>query len=217
MTNDELTALAIEICNGDEDKTELLWLQLRRYIAKSAIRWNRAFQGKNGATVDDLIQSSYFALLTALRQFNPEKGSFINYFTYSMKHEFAKTLGILSQQDKNAPLDNAMSLDAPMESQKVSDASAVDEFVEDEQATQAFQEIEDRLVHDHLCVILSSMLKQLHPREQKILHDHYWNGVSFAEIARQDGVCKQCIDQIKSRAFAKIKSMPEAAQLRQFF
>lgn len=65
MTNEELAEL---IQAGERDKIQELWEQVRRFAYQQANRWARIERG--GATVADLEQSSFVALLDALEGWN---------------------------------------------------------------------------------------------------------------------------------------------------
>lgn len=69
------------------------------------------------------------------------------------------------------------------------------------------------LVSDQLTEQLWKLVDKLNPREQEIIKEIYLHNKSGAEIGREKGVSNQRINQIKQKAFNKIKKQPESKEL----
>lgn len=79
MTDEQLVQA---IQKGEAQPIEL-WLQMRNYIRKMARRY---LKDDKDPLLDDLMQESYFALLDAVRLYDPEKGiPFSKYSSYWIK------------------------------------------------------------------------------------------------------------------------------------
>lgn len=214
MTNEEL---AVKIRNGETALIETLWTQVRRFVYKEAGKWNRAFEGRNGSTVDDFIQSAYPALLRAIAYFDPDKeqcNSFLTAFHFCLRTAFSEIAGVRTKKACKSPLDHSLSLNAPI----VSDDEdfSLENLIEDEQAYQEFQSVEDQVLHEQLCAILYPMIEELTPDQQEILFARYWEGLSCEEIGERGGVSRQRVHQIESAALQRLRRHPVTEQLKTF-
>lgn len=83
MSNEEL---AVYLKENPEDKArqELLYFQVVNYVKKYI---NRFFPA---ADKEDLLQESYFALMKTVNMYNPDKGSFLNYFTWYLRNYLSR-------------------------------------------------------------------------------------------------------------------------------
>lgn len=108
-TNEEL---AQAIKTGERDKLLTLWDQVRRFAYQQARRWAAA--GRGGATVEDLQQESFLALLDALERWRPDAGPFLSMYALRLKAAFTAATGQRTQRDRLDPLQDSTSLDAPM-------------------------------------------------------------------------------------------------------
>lgn len=78
MTTDEIAA-AVQA--GQADILEL-WDAVRYFAKKQAGRWLRAWDGRGGVVLDDLLQVSFLAILDALGNWKPDGGSFYRLVCY---------------------------------------------------------------------------------------------------------------------------------------
>ena len=84
MTNEQLCH---EIREGRVQPVEL-WLRLRKYIRKIALRY---VKNGNDTLLDDLMQESYYALLSAIENYQDDgRASFAHYASYWFKSRFAR-------------------------------------------------------------------------------------------------------------------------------
>ena len=83
MSNEEL---AVYLKEHPEDKArqEVLYFQVVNYVKKYI---NRFFPA---ADKEDLLQESYFALMKTVKMYNPDKGSFLNYFTWYLRNYLSR-------------------------------------------------------------------------------------------------------------------------------
>lgn len=83
MSNEEL---AVYLKENPEDKArqEVLYFQVVNYVKKYI---NRFFPA---ADKEDLLQESYFALMKTVNMYNPDKGSFLNYFTWYLRNYLSR-------------------------------------------------------------------------------------------------------------------------------
>ena len=80
-------AAAVQAGNAD---ILTLWAAVERYALKRANRWDKAFQGRYGITLDDLRQTAFIALTKAVELWDPERGGFIGAYELQLKSTFAE-------------------------------------------------------------------------------------------------------------------------------
>ncbi len=83
MSNEEL-AMYLKEHPEDKARQELLYFQVVNYVKKYI---NRFF---SAADKEDLLQESYFALMKTVSMYNPDKGSFLNYFTWYLRNYLSR-------------------------------------------------------------------------------------------------------------------------------
>ena len=105
-------AAAVQAGNAD---ILALWAAVERYAAKRANRWNKAFQGRYGVTLDDLKQTAFVALAKAVELWDQERGGFVGAYELQLKSTFAELYRQRSKRNALDPLNTAVSLDAPAE------------------------------------------------------------------------------------------------------
>lgn len=213
MTNEEL---ATRIKGGETGLIEVLWKQVQLFVRKEAKRWERAFDGRNGFTADDLIQASYPAFLKTISRFDPNNekgGKFISLLRFYSLKAFSETAEVSTAEQKKSPLNASISLDAPVST----DADNVlANIAEDTTAAQAFRAVEDLIAHEQLCSSLYPLLNRLTSEEQEILYSRYWEGLSCEEVGKRGGVSRQRVHQIELKALDKLRRIPAVKQLKIF-
>ena len=80
-------AAAVQAGNAD---ILTLWAAVERYALKRANRWDKAFQGRYGITLDDLRQTAFIALAKAVELWNQERGGFIGAYELQLKSFFSE-------------------------------------------------------------------------------------------------------------------------------
>lgn len=213
MSNEEL---AVKIKDGEIGLIEELWKQVQLFIRKEANRWERAFDGRNGFTADDMVQSTYPAFLKTIEYFDPSNekgGKFLTALRFFMLKSFAETAEVFTAKQKKSPLNGSTSLDAPVSTD--ADNTLAD-IIKDTTAEQAFRAVEDQIAHEQICSSLYPLLNMLTSEEQEIIFAHYWEGLSFEEIGKRGGVSRQRVHQIESKALNKLRRIPAVKQLRYF-
>lgn len=83
MSNEEL-ATYLQEHPTDKARQEVLYFQVVNYVKKYI---NRFFPA---ADKEDLLQESYFALMKTVKMYNPDKGSFLNYFTWYLRNYLSR-------------------------------------------------------------------------------------------------------------------------------
>ena len=115
MTNEEAAAA---IKRGRLDLLPLLWEQVQRLTALMAYQYhvrNTDLCAASGVTVDDLQQEAYFALLEAVRYFDPDSGyTFTTCLNHPLQNAFNALCGMRTSKSRKEPLNTAKSLYEPI-------------------------------------------------------------------------------------------------------
>ena len=210
MTNEEL---AERIKNGETEKIPELWDQVYKLIHLRAEKWMNGRESVNGHSVDDLMQTGFFAFLKAIEYFEPGKGSsFAMVLWLQLSTAFRRVLQLNRNEESRDPLNRSISLD-----NKIGESDGTfEDMVIDESATQDFHEIENLLTHKQLQAVLYPILDSLKISEQEVIYCRYWLGMTCREIAPIYKVSFQRINQIEKSALKHIVNHPDARRLSSF-
>lgn len=168
MTTDEIAA-AVQA--GEADILEL-WDAVRYFAKKQAGRWLRAWDGRGGVVLDDLLQVSFLALLDALGSWKPDGGSFIGWYAMRLKTAFAAVYGQRTEKQRRDPLQSSISLETPLEDS--SGELTVADTVPDPAAELAFDEVSEADMAQRLHKVLETALDALpEPQKTAIVQRYY--------------------------------------------
>ena len=191
MTNEELVIL---IQQGNADSIIELWEQTKRFISIRA----EAYLNNSTFSFDflpDLEQAGYFALIDAAETYDPDKGaSFIHYLTFHLKNNFREALGIRSDRQSRDPLHNASSLDMPIKNSKSDDSFLISDIYGSEDL--AYEDVEEKVYREELRGLLQNEIDLLPDKEARAIEMHYWQGMTYQEIADVEGTS---LEQIRQR------------------
>ena len=158
MTNEELASLIQE---GNTALLPSLWEQVERFTAAKAKDYFSLHPltcSASGVTLEDLQQEAYFALLDAVRYYDPEAGhTFLTYMRYPLQNAFNALCGRRTQKSKQAPLNHSKSLYTPIGEEDITLADTL----EDESAAEDFQQAEAAIYHRQLHNALEECLSTL--------------------------------------------------------
>ena len=170
MTTDKIAA-AVQA--GDSDILEL-WQAVERFAKKQALRWCRAWEGRGGVVLDDLMQASFLALLDALGSWKPDGGSFIGWYAMRIKTAFAAVYGQRTEKQRRDPLQSAISLETPLEDSN--EELTVADTVPDPAAELAFDEVSDVDMAQRLHNALEKALDALPEPQKTAIVQRYYMG-----------------------------------------
>ena len=204
LTNEEL-ALLIK-----DGKTELyteLWENCKDLISLIAhkhftVNYDRCISV--GVTVDDIIQSGYFALIDAVKYFDTESGyKFVTYLNLPFKRQVNILLGYNTSYRDG--LDYSTSLDVPI-NDDIGETTLADTII-DENSENAFINAENYIFNTQLKTALNNAISTLPDREQSILINNYFNSLPLAEIERcYQNLNYQQLRNIRDAALVKLRT-----------
>lgn len=182
MTTDEIAA-AVQA--GQADILEL-WDAVRYFAKKQAGRWLRAWEGRGGVVLDDLMQVSFLALLDALGSWKPDGGSFIGWYAMRLKTAFAAVYGQRTEKQRRDPLQSAISLETPLEDSN--EELTVADTVPDPAAELAFDDVAAADMACRLHDALENALSTLPQEQADALRMKYFEGLQADAKTCQKGL-----------------------------
>lgn len=209
MKNEEL-AKAIQ--NGQHELIETLWEQCYKYIHYQAGRWANAWKHQADFDIDDLIQSGYFAVCTAVESWNCKKGtSFISYLDLCLKTEFQKVAGCRTTAQKKEPIRNAIRFESPAfdepEGLTVGETLGAD--------CEALIEIEEQDFREHLIKAVREAVAALPEQKRLAIEAHYFQGLPFTAVAERLSVSPSRAAQVTKEGLRIIRERKQGAELRE--
>ena len=213
MTNEELVIL---IKQGDTGYIPQLWEQVRRFITQQAVHTYRLYSNKNGAELDDLIQSGYFAVIKAVEYYKPESGlMFTTFLSNTLKTAFAETMGMRCVHAKREPLNNAASLDAPIGgTDHFSLLDTIADLLPDGNDVET--EIVQSFYTKELRAALDKALETLTPKRRKSIELRYFFELPVEKIAEVQDMSAQSIYNEIDDSLWKMRSGKYKALLASF-
>ena len=145
-----------------------LWKEVRRFAIKQGLRWLRALDGKGGATLDDLEQCAFLAMLDALESWNIDSGSFIGWYAYQLRTAYQTAMGVRTKRDKQDPINSALPLDEPLTDQE-GDSFTIADVTPDPDAEVAFDLADVRYA-------VQSALAAIPADERRAVIAEFWYG-----------------------------------------
>lgn len=182
MTTDE-NAAAVQA--GEADILEL-WDAVRYFAKKQAGRWLRAWDGRGGVVLDDLLQVSFLALLDALGSWKPDGGSFVGWYAMRLKTAFAAVYGQRTEKQRRDPLQSAISLETPLEDSN--EELTVADTVPDPAAELAFDDVVAADMAYRLHNALENVLSALPQEQADALRTKYYDDRPADAKACQKGL-----------------------------
>jgi RNA polymerase sporulation-specific sigma factor len=209
MSNEELVK---RIKDGETNLLADLWMQVRRFIAKRASVFLLQHRDRSKVDKEDLIQSGYFALLEAIRKYDPEAGSsFINYFNYHLRRRFRMEAGIWSSR-RDALLE-ALSIDDVIWGGDNEDVTFAD-TIKSEAAEAEFDEAIERVKNEQIANAVKKCMQKLKPIYQEVLIQIYFEQHKIKDIAKDHGLSNRQVTLIHHWAIKRLRVMPAIRKLK---
>ena len=202
--------------SGDQAALWALWEQNQGFTRRQARRVLRARHalGRYDTELEDLLQSAWFALERAARDYDPGSGyKFLTFYHKHLKNAFAEATGARSEKQKRDPLHTADSIDRPLDS---SDAEGVTLGDMAADPVDQYEEAEERLYQEWLRDLLNAQLDKLPPEQAEPLRLQYWHGMTLDQIAETCGVKRDIVVQRKARGLRQLRRQRDILQLGQY-
>lgn len=187
---DEL--LCSQAAAGDRTSEEVLLLRYNRLVRICARPYFLA-----GGDSEDLIQEGMVGLLSAVREFSPDRGASFRTFAEACIRNRILSAVRMAARDKHTPLNHYVSYDPPLldgitdsypfRAARASEQNPEDMFILEEERRER----------------LGTLRGQLSGLETDILK-YYLRGYSYAEIAEQVGRSSKAVDNAVQRIRRKV-------------
>lgn len=203
MSNEEL---AMRIKAGEQEHLVTLWGQIKRLVAVIAYRYNGLQERYSFIDFEDLTQCGYFAMLKAIKSFNPEKGfKFTSYLNFHYRNCIYDMIG--SRKSRTELIPPAISLNATLNSDSDTEfMTMVNEA--------ASGDVSDNLEQEELSRIVAAAVDKLHGKQPAIIKGLYFEDKTLAQLAEELNIYNaERVRQIKIRAFERLRAMPELREL----
>ena len=216
MTNEEM-ALAIQ--QGGKSQIAPLWEQLYRLIGMHAGRCFWRLQDRcaaAGVTEEDLIQTGFFALLDAVRAYDPASGYKLTAFLrYPLQNRFNALLGLRTVKAQKDPLNGYESLDEPIGSEDADFTRS--DVLPDENAGQAFEDVIESEWRRSLRVVEDEIIStHLTESQATAVRGEFFEGLKLQPIADQLGVSRERVRQLRQTGLRKLRADTVSWKLRPF-
>lgn len=209
MTNEEFAA---KLHEGDPFVAHELWENVKRFAMKTANRWDRAFNGHAGVTVDDLIGSAYVAMVDAAASYAPDSGSFLTWYAFYLKTAFCECYGL--RRRHTDPLNDAQSLDAPLGDDE---DGVLSDLIADPNGETPLQDLEEQLYQQQLHDALEFELGKLSDPGGAVLRMRYYDQMTYKEIASSTGETVSRVRTLEEKGLQKIRYSDTSKGLLEFF
>jgi len=213
MSNEELVA-AIQA--GQVELIPQLWENVEKLIAWRANRFLAAISATglcHGVEIGDLLNSSYFAVLAAVKTYDSEKCQFSTWLLWFLKTAFAEASGYRTEKQRSDPLRYALSLDTPLDDE---DGDAIGDLQADPAATIPFENVDEAIYRNQLHQVLDESITQLPAVQTEILRRHYWDQQTLEDIGAVIGKSTERVRQLKERAIHTLKTQPFSENMDAF-
>ncbi len=174
MTNEELV---VQIQSGHTEYLPQLWDQVEKFVKMRAGKYLYLLGDNLTVEFDELYDSGYLALLSAVKGFSPDKGfSFLTYFEYALKTYFRRIAGI----KKSDSIRIAVSLSTPLTEDE--DCTIEDTLADD---TDIVEEVTKKIRGKELHKALEAALSTLEPHEERIIRMRYYSNMPILDISKK--------------------------------
>lgn len=209
MSNEEL---AERIRNGDKAAIPELWEGVKRFIHQQAFRYYCYCPGRGGTELEDLVQSSFIAMMDAAKSFKSDMGcGFLSYLEFYLRNEFRKCFGLYSK--KPDPLnEKPRSLNEPIAEDK-GDGTLADTI---QDPADPIGDAERRIWLEQLRSALDAALDQLPQDQRRTIKARYYQGKTIEETAAATGAEKTEVRNLERRGLDQLRNQKHKNGLEQF-
>lgn len=214
MSNEELVA---EIQAGAVDRMGELWGQVERLVKWKANHIMTALEGCPGRGVEfeDLHQSGYLAMVTAVNTYDPAAGgAFSTWFMYHLKKAFAEATGYRTQKGREEPLNHALRLETPLNDD--ANAGVFGDVIQDPKGMATLEAVEEREYHKQLHEALEAALAGVPKKYADVLRMKYYQGLTLSEIGEKFAVAAERVRTMENKGIRILRQPKTASQLYAF-
>ena len=213
MSNEELVAA---IQSGQTELLPQLWENVEKLIAWRANRFLSAISATglcHGVESGDLINSGYFAMLAAIKTYEPEQSKFSSWLLQYLQTAFAEVTGYRTEKQRSDPLRYALSMDMPLEEE---DSDTLGDLHADPAATIPFENVDAETFRGQLHNALEEAISNLPDIQAVVIRRHYWDQQTLEEIGVAIGKSTERARQLEEKAIRAMRKQPCSRHLEDF-
>lgn len=209
-TKTDLAALVAAYQSGAQADPLPIWDAVRYYVKRQAGRF-LARSGITCADLEDMMQSGFIALLSALETYQAGEGEFLPWLRNYLITEFMRAAnGGRSLRHENEPANRAISI--------YTETSEDGETILDVLADPAdpYTAAEERIYQEQLHAALDAAIDKLPKRQAQTLRSYYFYGQTQAEIAQDQGRAAQAVAASIKQGLQTLRRQSRSNRLRDF-
>ncbi len=207
MTNEELVLL---IQQGHKEYCSELWGQVRKLIHKLIFEHSKKRILPNDIEHEDLHQCGYFAMLAAVKAYNPDKSyKFNTYLEYHIKNTINEAVNHGKRLGQNIPTVKVYSYNKTIAGVDGEETELID-FIKDENSEYEYEPLEISDLQAHVWKAVA----ELPERQQEIIRRYYLQGTSLTDIAKEKGIS---VENIRTRKKQGLQMLRKSKDLRAFY
>ena len=196
-TNEELALL---LQQGDKTAAAPLWEQVRGWCFRVVSGYRPIAEANRAIDPEDLMQCAFLGMLEAAKTYDPDKGAFLTWLSFYVRKSSREALGLIGRTKREHYA--AVSMEAP-----IGEDLCIADTLEAESVPDAL-EAED--LQQDVCAAVDALPEH----QQEILHMHYWEGATIAEISRQTGRSahaerNKALNELRRNKVLKADYMPD--------
>lgn len=214
--------LVFRIQNGETELIEVLWNQIKGFVAFKGRKFLRGFKG--WAEMDDYMQTGFLAMMKAIEEYKPgTRMKFLNTMAQRLLVFYRRDILLMVKNgQKNTwtfrPDIDADSLQAPLKTHSTKEDGGA--FTHE--STLAYREEEsdfDRATEkiaaqQMLARVSEHIVDILTPVEQDFLYKYYLGGMTHEEIAAEAAIDADCVKPKIVEALEKLRKDDEVRKLK---
>ena len=176
---------------GDAEAMEAIWTKVERF----ACAITRRYRPTAAADADDFRQCAYLGTRAAVMEAGG-KHSLLSLISWNVRCECRRLLGLR----RRTPPPDCCSLDALCPDGE----TAFAELLPDDSLPDHAEGLSQKqLGHD-----VREAVSALRERERRVIISHYFRELNLADVAQEEGVTYQRVQQIEAAAFLKLRMDP---------
>ena len=171
-----------------------------------------SFNGLHGIEHDDLINAGYFAMLQAVKAFDPNRNevSFIGLLSFYLRKHFSSVFALQSAAQKNDAIHISVSIDTPISEDE--DAS-LSELIPDAKNEIPFEQIVQRDYNAYLHCVLDTILDTLPTPYREIIVLRYYENQDIPTVAATIGMSEKEARAAEKKALRLMRTPSNIAML----
>ena len=213
MSNEELVA-AIQA--GQMELLPHLWENVEKLILWRANRLLSMLSAAglcHGVESGDLVNSGYFAVLAAVKTYEPGQRKFSSWLLQYLQTAFAEATGYRTEKQRSDPLRYALSMDIPLEDE---DGATLGDLQADPAATIPFENVDAEIFRGQLRNALDEAISNLPDIQALVIRRHYWDQQTLEEIGEEVGKSTERLRQLEEQAIRTMRTPQNHNQLESF-